>query len=184
MRKALAVVPLLLFALLAWLFIYGLDRDDPNLVKTGMTGKPVPQFALADLTGLSNGLGTPSLKTGGDGVVLVNFFASWCAPCRVEHAQLVALARDHGVEVVGIAYKDAPEATKRFLAELGNPYRTLGTDRDGRVAIEFGVTGVPETFIVRKRDGVIGFRHAGPILPEHVTARILPIAKDLAGAAS
>ena len=110
-------------------------------------------------------------------VKLVNVFASWCAPCRTEHPQLMRLARD-GVELYGIDYKDEPEAARQWLAGLGNPFARIGVDRGGQVAIDWGVYGVPETFIVDAK-GVIRFKQVGPITPEVLNTTILPLVRRL-----
>ena len=110
----------------------------------------------------------------GDRVTLVNFFASWCVPCREEHAQLMALAHRPGVTLEGVAYKDKPEDARRFLDGLGNPYRRIGVDRNGSTAIDFGVYGVPETYVV-DGSGHIRFRQVGPLTAEDVEHKILPL---------
>jgi cytochrome c biogenesis protein CcmG, thiol:disulfide interchange protein DsbE len=176
-KRWVVFTPLVVVLLLGGLFIYGLGRDDPKLIKTGMLGKAVPRFATQDLARPQlPGLTSTSFAKGE--VVLVNFFASWCAPCAVEHAQLMTLAQKHNVKIYGIAYKDSPANAQAFLQRLGNPYTQVGLDLTGDAGIEFGITGVPETYIIRA-DGVIGFRHAGPIMPKHIEQRFLPILRDL-----
>ena len=161
MKRWLAFTPLIVLALLAVLFAgYALKRD-PNIQPQAMVGKPMPALTLAELsTGAATSL--PSVTDGGP--VLVNFFASWCAPCEVEHPQLMAL-RAQGVKVVGIAYKDAPPNTQAFLTRLGDPFAARLVDRDGSAGLEFGVTGVPETYLVGS-NGVILAKHTGPLTPD------------------
>ncbi len=149
---------LLIVGAFSW---YLLSGEDPRVIPSALIDKPVPEFELPALGEDIPGFSSADLAEGR--VVLVNVFASWCAPCRVEHPFLSALAAD-GVPVYGIAYKDAPEDTRAFLAELGNPYERIGVDRDGRVGIDLGVYGVPETYVI-SGDGRIRHKHVGPILP-------------------
>lgn len=160
MKRWLAFVPLLILLALAGLFAgYALKRD-PRVQPHAMVGKPAPALSLPELAS-----GTPTaILTPGEGPVLVNFFASWCAPCEVEHPQLMAL-KAQGVKVVGVAYKDAPANTQAFLTRLGDPFALHLVDRDGRAGLEFGVTGVPETYLVGS-DGVIIAKHTGPLTPD------------------
>lgn len=161
MKRWLAFTPLIVLALLAVLFAgYALKRD-PNIQPQAMVGKPMPALTLAEL---STGAATSLASVTDGGPVLVNFFASWCAPCEVEHPQLMAL-RAQGVKVVGIAYKDAPPNTQAFLTRLGDPFAARLVDRDGSAGLEFGVTGVPETYLVGS-NGVILAKHTGPLTPD------------------
>jgi cytochrome c biogenesis protein CcmG, thiol:disulfide interchange protein DsbE len=131
-------------------------------VPSALIGQPVPEFALAQLDGVpGEGLNTEMLQ---EGVFLVNIWGSWCPPCRIEHPVLMELAQDDRFRIAGINYKDVPENARRFLGGLGNPYDTVGVDRSGRTAIEWGVYGVPETFIVR--DGIVVHKFIGPITPD------------------
>ncbi|UTP39474.1 DsbE family thiol:disulfide interchange protein [Phenylobacterium sp. LH3H17] len=166
MSRWLAILPLVALAALALLFgVYSLKRD-PQVQPDALVGKPVPELTLPRLDD-----GRPAaLRTAlGEGPALVNVFASWCAPCEIEHPVLVDLRRQ-GVRIVGVAYKDAPENTKAFLGRLGDPFAERLVDRDGRAGIELGVTGVPETYLVGA-DGVILAKHTGPLTAE--TARAL-----------
>ena len=161
MKRWLAFAPLIVLALLAVLFAgYALKRD-PNVQPQAMVGKPMPALTLPEL---SSGQPASLKEVAQGGPVLVNFFASWCAPCEIEHPQLMAL-NAQGVKVIGIAYKDAPPNTQAFLTRLGDPFAARLVDRDGRAGLEFGVTGVPETYLVGS-DGVIIAKHTGPLTPD------------------
>jgi cytochrome c biogenesis protein CcmG/thiol:disulfide interchange protein DsbE len=173
MRRLLFLVPVALFTVLAVYFGLGLSRD-PSLLPSALINKPAPDFSLLPL-GDVPGLAAADLV---GQVTLVNFFASWCAPCRIEHPLLMRLAAEDRVALYGIDYKDMPENATRLLAELGDPYRRIGVDRDGRTAIDFGVYGVPETYIIDK-GGRIRYRQVGPITAEDYEGKILPLLKQL-----
>jgi cytochrome c biogenesis protein CcmG/thiol:disulfide interchange protein DsbE len=175
-RRLAFLLPVALFGALLVVFSIGLTHD-PHLVPSALIDRPAPGFALPGLYDATQGLSRDDL---GGKVTLINFFASWCGPCRAEHAQLTALARRPGVILLGIAYKDKPEDSRRFLDGLGNPFRRIGVDRDGATAIDFGVYGVPETYVVDK-GGHIRFRQVGPLTAEDVEQRILPLIKASAG---
>ncbi|MGB9647884.1 MAG: DsbE family thiol:disulfide interchange protein [Stellaceae bacterium] len=173
-RKLIFLLPVALFAVLVVAFAVGL-RHDPHLLPSALINRPAPDFALPGLYERANGLTRKDL----DGrVTLVNFFASWCAPCREEHAELIALGRLPGVTLDGIAYKDKPEDTSRFLERLGDPFGHVGVDRNGTTAIDFGVYGVPETYVV-DATGHIRLRHVGPLTAEDVKSEILPLIQQL-----
>jgi cytochrome c biogenesis protein CcmG/thiol:disulfide interchange protein DsbE len=173
-RRLAFLLPAVLFALLLAAFAVGL-RHDPHVLPSALINRPAPSFSLPALYQGADALTRDDL----DGrVTLVNFFASWCAPCREEHAQLMALSRRPGVILDGIAYKDKPEEARRFLDLLGNPYRHIGVDRSGTTAIDFGVYGVPETYVIDS-SGRIRYRHVGPLNPEDVSAKILPLIERL-----
>ncbi len=178
-RRWIYFLPLAVFLALAGVFALQLFAGDPSKLPSALIGKPVPVTELpaiegSDIPGLS-----PAAFTG-TRVAVVNVFASWCAPCHQEHPLLMALARDTRFPIYGINQKDNPENARRFLGRLGNPYRAVGADKDGRMSIEWGVYGVPETFVVA--DGRIVFKHVGPLTEESIRGRLLPeIEKALAG---
>lgn len=170
MRYVLFGLPLLLLVALVGVFAFSIDRD-PGLVRSALINKPVPAFSLEPVPEL----GVPGFDTAAlsGQVTVVNVFASWCIPCRDEHPLLTALKAMTGVRLFGINQNDAPENARAFLAELGNPYDAVGADRDRRVSIEWGVYGVPETFVVNAA-GVITFKHVGPMTPESLQNEVLP----------
>jgi len=166
------VLPLLIFGALAVLFLVRLFTGDPTRIPSALVGKPAPAFALAPLPGLlrdgkpSPGFDSDSLK---GNVTVVNIWASWCAPCRQEHPLLMQLSKAPGLRLVGINYKDGTENARRFLGTFGDPFAAVGVDPNGRTAIDWGVYGVPETFIVGP-DGIIRHKHIGPLTPEAMPA--------------
>ena len=169
-RVALLLLPLVVLAGLIAVFALSIDRD-PNLVRSVLIDKPAPEFTLPAVEGLdSPGFDTAALT--GE-VTVVNVFASWCIPCRDEHPLLVNLKEQTGVRLFGINQKDAPENARAFLAALGNPYDAVGADSNGRASIDWGVYGVPETFVVNA-EGIIVFKHVGPISPETLRNELLP----------
>ncbi len=173
------VVPVAAFAALAavfavYLYQIGTGEKDAAAVPSALIGKPAPAFDLPPIEGMAGGLGTADLK---GAAALVNVFASWCPPCRQEHPLLMRLARA-GVPIYGINIKDEPAAARAFLDRLGNPYRRIGADRSGRVAIDWGVYGYPETFVL-DRSGRIRYKHVGPILAHDLETRILPLLEEL-----
>ena len=173
-RPLLFMLPLALFALVGVFLAIGLTRD-PGTLPSALVGKPAPDFALPPLQGRDT-LGLARADLGGQ-PMLVNVFASWCVPCRVEHPVIARLS-ERGVVIHGINYKDRPEAATAWLQELGDPFQRIGADRDGRVGIEWGVYGVPETFVV-DREGNIAYRHVGPLQPRDVEETILPLLERL-----
>lgn len=170
MRRLAFLIPAALFGVLLVLFSIGLTHD-PHLLPSALIDRPAPDFALPGLYDAAKGLSREDL---GGRVTLVNFFASWCAPCREEHQELLALAQRQGITLEGIAYKDKPEDARRFLDGLGNPFRRVAVDRDGRTAIDFGVYGVPETYVVDPSSH-IRYRQVGPLTAEDVREKILPL---------
>ena len=179
-RSRLSVaLPFLIFAGLAGLFWYALQTGDPSKLPSALLGKPVPDFTLAPLDGLKAADGAEmasftaaDLATGQP--TIVNVFASWCVPCLQEHPLLMTLAEERGIRLYGINYKDDPAAARRFLGRYGNPYARAGADASGRVAIDFGVYGVPETYVIAG-DGKIAYRHVGPLTEEAINEKILPL---------
>lgn len=167
--RLIAFVPLAALLALIGVSIFLLTREgERERFTEGMIGQPAPAYSLARLDG-----GEPLTGDERRGrAYVVNLFASWCTPCRAEHPQLMALSRQ-GVEIVGIAYKDRPEASAAFLAELGNPFADAGLDPDGRYGLEIGVTGVPETFVIGP-DGIIRAAYRGPLTEDAVRDVILP----------
>ncbi|MEO8756323.1 MAG: DsbE family thiol:disulfide interchange protein [Devosia sp.] len=169
-RIALALLPLVALVALIAVFALNIDRD-PSLVQSALIDKPAPAFTLPAVSGLPVP-GFDAAKLLGQ-VTVVNVFASWCIPCRDEHKVLEALKQKTGIALYGINQKDAAENAAAFLAQLGNPYDAVGADSDGRVSIDWGVYGVPETFIVDAR-GIIRFKHTGPLAMDDIDREIVP----------
>ncbi|OYU48114.1 MAG: DsbE family thiol:disulfide interchange protein [Rhizobiales bacterium PAR1] len=179
-RALIAYLPLILFAALAAVFLVRLFAGDPTKLPSALIGKPVPVFSLPAVDG-HNQPGFTQVDLAKGRVTLVNVFASWCAPCQQEHPLLMELAKDTRFQIAGINQKDKAENARRFLGKLGNPYAFIGADTDGRASIEWGVYGVPETFVVTG-DGKIAFKHVGPLTEESLQGKLLPaIEKALAG---
>ncbi len=166
-------LPLLLFAGFVALVMLGLFRPADRQVASALVGKPMPQFTLPPALPSHPGLDTAAPADGKPR--LINVFASWCLPCRVEAPQLAALAKS-GVAIEGIAVRDTPEALEAFLAEHGDPFVRIGADDDGKVQLALGSSGVPETYVVDSQ-GVIRYQHIGEIRPEHVS-QIMKMLKD------
>jgi cytochrome c biogenesis protein CcmG/thiol:disulfide interchange protein DsbE len=166
-RIWLMAIPLVALAALFW---FGLRAGDPSKIPSALIGRPVPQTALPALDGLVvNGSPVPGLDPNlfKGKVSLVNVWASWCVPCHDEAPLLTQLGQDKRLQLVGINYKDAPDNARRFLGRYGNPFGIVGVDGNGRAAIEWGVYGVPETFVVG-RDGTILYKLVGPVTPENI----------------
>ncbi|MDE2379151.1 DsbE family thiol:disulfide interchange protein [Bradyrhizobium sp.] len=175
-RTFLMVLPLLAFLGLAALFWFRLGSGDPSRIPSALIGRPAPQTVLPQLEGLqADGAQVPGLDPAAlnGKVSLVNVWASWCVPCHDEAPLLTDLAADTRVQMVGINYKDAPDNARRFLGRYGNPFVRVGADPNGRASIEWGVYGVPETFIVG-RDGKIAYKLVGPITPDNIKAVLRP----------
>ena len=162
-------LPLLAFAALAAIFWLRLGDGDPSRIPSALIGRPAPPTALPALDGLvSAGTPIPGLDPSvfKGKVSIVNVWASWCVPCHDEAPLLTTLGQDKRLQLVGINYKDAPDNARRFLGHYGNPFGIVGVDGNGRASIEWGVYGVPETFIVG-RDGIIAYKMVGPVTPEN-----------------
>jgi cytochrome c biogenesis protein CcmG/thiol:disulfide interchange protein DsbE len=158
-------MPLAIFVALLALLLFRLGAGDPSRLPSALIGKPAPALALPPLDGLvQDGAPVPGFDSAAfEGqVTVVNVWASWCAPCREEHPYLAKLAADKRIRVIGINYKDGTENARRFLGAFGNPFAAVGVDPNGRAAIEWGVYGVPETYLVG-RDGRIAYKQIGPI---------------------
>lgn len=171
---ALSTWPLVIFGVLGAFLAVGLTLN-PREIPSPLVGKPVPQFQLAPVKGRTLGLASGDLR--GE-VSVVNVFASWCTACRDEHPLWMELARQRALPIHGFNYKDAPDAAARWLDELGDPYTRTGADLDGRVGIDWGVYGVPETFVVDKR-GVIRHKVIGAITRSMIDERLMPLVRRL-----
>ena len=167
-------LPLVVFVLMVGLLGYGL-RLDPKKVPSPLIDKPAPEFSLSMLETPSRQLSTKDMS---GQVWVLNVWASWCVSCRAEHAVITELANRNLVTVVGLNYKDEPADATRWLEQFGNPYATSVIDRDGRVGIDWGVYGVPETFVIGA-DGMIKYKHIGPVTHESLEQTILPMLKEL-----
>ncbi|MFN3868492.1 MAG: DsbE family thiol:disulfide interchange protein [Hyphomicrobiaceae bacterium] len=176
-RLGLALLPVALFLGLAGLFYFALFAGDPQKLPSALIGKPAPVTSFEPLEGLLvrgqpvPGFSSTDLAKGE--VSLVNFWASWCIPCVQEHPLLIEIGKSTGIPIYGINYKDAPEAARRFIGRYGNPYRAVGVDPQGRGAIEWGVYGMPESFLVDGQ-GRILYKHVGPFTPESVANKVIP----------
>jgi cytochrome c biogenesis protein CcmG/thiol:disulfide interchange protein DsbE len=174
-RRWLAFLPLAAFALLAALLFVRLNAGDPSRLPSALIGQSAPPLALAGI-GAAPGLADADLRQGH--VSVVNVFGSWCEPCHLEHPFLMALAADDGLKakgvvIYGVAQKDSSENVRRFLGAKGDPYAKVGLDLDGRAGIDWGVYGVPETFIVGG-DGTIAYKVVGPLTAETLEAEVKP----------
>jgi cytochrome c biogenesis protein CcmG/thiol:disulfide interchange protein DsbE len=175
-NRLLMVLPLIFFAGLAALFWLRLGGGDPSNIPSALIGHSVPQTPLPPLAGLTAaGAPVPGLDPAifKGRVSIVNVWASWCVPCHDEAPLFTALAADKRLQLVGINYKDAPDNARRFLGRYGNPFGVVGVDSNGRAAIEWGVYGVPETFIVG-RDGTIVYKMVGPVTPDNIGVVLKP----------
>ena len=174
----MVTVPVIVFVALAIVFLFSLKSGDPTKLPSALIGKPVPSVDFPPIEGLVSKDGEPVpgvvAKNLGQGeVTVVNFWASWCGPCVQEHPLLVELGQRHGVKIVGINYKDPSPGGRRFLGRYGNPYSAVGTDGLGRGAIEWGVYGMPETFVIDGQ-GRIAHKHVGPLTREALKSEVLP----------
>ena len=169
-RNLLLIIPPLLFLVFAAVAWVGLRRENPDELPSALVGGPAPEIGRT--VALRDDPAPTDADLRAPGVKLVNFWASWCGPCRVEHPILTALSEE-GIPVIGVNYKDEPEKALRFLAELGDPYARIGADPTGRTGVDWGIYGVPETFVVGP-DGEVLLRFPGPLSPDVVEKRIRP----------
>lgn len=187
MRRFGPALPLILFASLAGLFWFALHGGDPSRLPSALVGKEVPDFTLPPVDGLVDrgnpvpGFAASDLKTGTP--TIVNVFASWCVPCHEEHPLLMELAKQPGIRLYGINYKDDSASARRFLGRFGNPFARVGADANGRVAIDWGVYGVPETYVIGG-DGKIAYRHVGPLTDDVIKEKLLPLVQGAAAGAN
>jgi cytochrome c biogenesis protein CcmG/thiol:disulfide interchange protein DsbE len=174
--RIIVLLPLLAFVALAALFFYRLGAGDPSRLPSALIGHPVPTFDLPGITGLERdgkpipGIGNATFQ---GAVTLLNVWASWCVPCHDEAPFLEQLSRDKRIQLVGINYKDTADNARRFLYRYGNPFVATGRDETGRASIDWGVYGVPETFLIG-RDGRIAYKLVGPITAENLGRTLLP----------
>lgn len=179
-RSAMVVVPVVLFLALAAVFAFALKTGDPSKLPSALIGKRAPAITLQGLDGLVDGPrtvpGFSATELAAGKPIVVNFWASWCGPCVDEHPLLMALKARHGVTILGVNYKDQPAAARRFLGRYGNPFEAVGVDGNGRAAIEWGVYGMPETFVLNGQ-GEIVHKHVGPLTPAAIETKILPALK-------
>jgi cytochrome c biogenesis protein CcmG/thiol:disulfide interchange protein DsbE len=183
-RVIVALIPLIVFLGLAGVFLYQLmSGKDTSVLPSALLGKPAPELKLAPLEGaVAGGKPVPALTTAAikGKLTLVNVWASWCVPCRQEHPVVLGLSRDDRLNIVGINYKDRNDAALGFLGELGNPFKAIGVDPKGAAAIDWGVYGIPESFLVSP-DGVILYKHVGPFDDNTVQNELLPAVEKALG---
>ena len=183
-RLLVALIPLLLFAVLAGIFMKQLlSGADTSVIPSALIDKPAPTLKLTPLEGaVRAGQPVPALTTEAikGRLTLVNVWASWCIPCRQEHPIILGLSQDPRINVVGINYKDRNDAALGFLGELGNPFSAIGIDPKGAAAIDWGVYGVPETFVI-KGDGTIAYKFIGPLTEDTLKSTLLPQIKKAMG---
>ena len=172
----LMIAPPAIFVGLAALFFFGMQRENPDELPSTMTGKPAPAVQVTPL-GDKPSFTDAELRSGG--VKLVNYWASWCAPCRAEHPILEDLA-EQGITIYGVNYKDKPGNAMRFLQELGDPYTAIGADENGRMALDWGVYGVPETYVIDGKGNIV-LRFAGPITDRVLENQIMPAIEKAKG---
>ncbi|HJS44775.1 MAG TPA: DsbE family thiol:disulfide interchange protein [Rhizomicrobium sp.] len=174
MKRWIAIVPIAAFAVLAFFLFKSLWSPAPSVIPSVLINKPAPRLTLPALDAQSAAF-TPADLTAGH-VSVVNVFASWCAPCRLEAAQLDILSKLPGVAVYGLAQKDKPAATRAFLDEVGNPFDRIARDDDGRASIEWGVYGVPETYVVDGK-GIIRLKFVGQLTEDVLAQQVVPAIK-------
>ncbi len=182
-RSLIVLLPLIVFAGLAVLFFVGLREGDPSRLPSALIGKPAPHTVLPPLAGVTHdGKPVPGLDSANfkGQVTLLNVWASWCVPCHDEVPLLAALAKDKRIRLVSINYKDTEENARRFLNRYGNPFAATGRDESGRASIDWGVYGVPETYLIG-RDGRIAYKLVGPITAENLQSMLAPEIAKAAG---
>jgi cytochrome c biogenesis protein CcmG/thiol:disulfide interchange protein DsbE len=175
-RRLIVLLPLAVFLALAALFLYRLGAGDPSSLPSALIGRPVPDTPLPPVEGLvREGIAVPGIAPAdfSGAVSLVNVWASWCVPCHDEAPLLMKLADDKRIRILGINYKDRADNARRFIGRYGNPFAAVGADANGRAAIDWGVYGVPETFVVG-RDGRIAYKLIGPITAENIESTLRP----------
>lgn len=184
--QLLRLLPVLIFVGVAGFFAMALRSGDPSLVPSTLVGKPAPQTVFPAVDGIeTNGKQQPGFSNADlakGKVSLVNFWASWCQPCVEEQPLLIELQHNSGIDIYGVNYKDKPAAARHFIGRFGNPFAALGSDAEGRSAIEWGVYGMPETFVVDGKGKVV-YKHVGPISSESIATRLLPAIEKARGLA-
>ena len=176
LRRLLFIFIALGFAFLIIVLAFNLFSKDKELIPSALIDKQVPEFSLKPLPGENIGFGSLDLRSGK--VSIVNIFASWCAPCLIEHPFLMRLSRDYKINIYGINYKDDPQNTIQWLEKNGNPYTAIGVDNNGRVSIDWGVYGIPESFII-DGSGMIRLKHIGPITESDLLEKFIPTIIEL-----
>jgi cytochrome c biogenesis protein CcmG, thiol:disulfide interchange protein DsbE len=175
--QRLLLWPLAIFAVLAVLFAFALRSGDPSKLPSALIGKRAPEIGFAALDGLKDGAhavpGFSAAELAGGKVTVVNFWASWCVPCVQEHPLLGVIKQRTGTPIFGVNYKDQTSQARRFLGRYGNPFSAVGVDADGRGAIEWGVYGMPETFVINGK-GEIVYKHVGPLSADSLETKVLP----------
>ena len=160
MKKQLLIIPSILFLLILLIFFYLLTIErDPSELPSNLLNKNVPKFEAESLLKNKRFISSKEFK---NEIILVNFFATWCVPCRDEHIYIKRFANEKGIRIIGINYKDNPKKAIKWLKNLGNPYSDVPMDKNGRIAIDWGVYGIPETFVISSK-GIIKYRHIGPV---------------------
>ena len=175
MKKQLFIIPfiLFLFILLTFFYLLAIERN-PSELPSNLLDKKIPTFETKSLLKNERFI---SSKEFGKEKILVNFFATWCQPCRAEHAYIKRFSKEKGIRIIGINYKDNPKKAVQWLRRLGNPYSNVPIDKDGRIAIDWGVYGIPETFVINS-NGIIKYRHIGPITKK-IYKKINLLIKDI-----
>jgi cytochrome c biogenesis protein CcmG, thiol:disulfide interchange protein DsbE len=179
-RRWIVLLPLVVFVLLAALFLFRLGSGDPSKLPSALIGRPVPDTPLPAVEGLvRDGVPVPGITQADfkGAVSLVNVWASWCVPCHDEAPLLTKLAEDKRIRILGINYKDQPENARRFIGRYGNPFAAVGADANGRASIDWGVYGVPETFLI-DRDGRIADKRRGPVTEEWLAQNLTPLLNE------